>query len=313
MIVFSIISTISSFIELLLRPWLHTNYAGMLFSDFKAYTNGHPLISLSFNVGLLLAMLVYSRKDIQLICKEALLKMRQPNSIRADMLKNFCIMSIPAIMVFAGRRYIFSLLPLEWRAFFAFPWAIIFVVAIIMLCCDLKENTDKQMTRKDAAIIGFSQLLALIPGTYRLDFSFIAMRALGFSRVASLQNFILLSIPFQVCVCIKAAVKCWPHMSHLAGVDVLWAIIGGVAVFGVDLTFLHFANWFLKKFTLLIFVLYRIVTVISFFVYAYPQVVKFAPTTTTEKMMCWAMCLNKCKRRSFQIKLCYSIPLPIGA
>ncbi len=141
------------------------------------------------------------------------------------------------------------------------------------------------MTQKNALIIGFSQLLSLIPGVYRLDISFIAMRYLGFSRIDSFRNFVLLSIPLQICWCVGTATKAVQMVPHYVNdTEILWPIVIGVAVFGISLGILYFVNWFLKRFSLLALVLYRIFLVAYFFMYAYPEVAKFTqtPMTTTE-------------------------------
>lgn len=287
--ILGIILTVLSYIEVLLVSFVHTECITKLVFDCNICIGNNPLMFPSFEIGLLLAMLVYSRNDVKLICKEALLKIRQPSSTQYETLRNFFAMSIPAIMVFMGRHSVSELLlviglkfPLIWKARLIAPYIATFVVAVMMLCYDRKENTDKQMTRRDAAIIGISQLLAFIPGVYRLDISFIAMRSLGFSRAASFRNFILLSIPFQICMCIESATMAWPYVTYLGHMDVLWAGVGGIAILVASLGIMNFADWFLRKFTLLIFALYRMLMVVSFFVYSYPQVVKFMPTTTTE-------------------------------
>lgn len=292
--ILNIILTILYFIELLLRPLVNTDCITKLLFDFIAYGNSNQLMFFSYEAGLLLAMLAYSRNDVKLICKETPLKIRQPSSTQCEALRNFLVMSIPAIMVFAGWRYTSALLPfigqkfpLIWKVRLIVPHIIMFTVAITMLYYDRKENTDKQMTRRDAAMIGVSQLLGLIPGVYRLDISFITMRSLGFSRVASFRNFILLSIPFQICTCIESATMAWPRVIYLEHIDMLWAGVGGVMVFGADLAFLNFTNWFLKKFTLLALALYRMVIIACFFLYMYnmhQETIKpTSPTIIVEK------------------------------
>ena len=254
---FSIITGLLGFVQLLLKPFGIDFIEKSMFKFFE-YCNGNQLIYLFFSIGLLAAMIVYYRNDIKLLCKDI-----HDNKSNFEQLKNFAFMTVPAIFVF-GMFSIFNLyhinikLPALGLAPRILPNLILIVVAIAMFFCDRKENSEKKMTKKDAVIIGLAQLLSIIPGVARLDISFITMRYLGFSRVESFKNFVLLSIPLQIGSCIFQAISIVRFTLYWEDVDILKPVIGGIVIFAVSLALLHFINWFLKKFTLLAWALYRV-------------------------------------------------------
>ena len=236
----NILMVIMNVVQLALNP-LHIDCISRLLFNLNAYINKNQQMFLSFDVGLLAAMLVYCLEAIKQIYEEMITKVRQSNLSTSDTLVNFCVMSFPALIIFVGFRAsnisLGSLLRSPHRVVMAS--IITGVVAVVMFFCDRRENAKKHMTRKDALIVGFSQLLSLIPGVYRLDISFIAMRYLGFSRIDSFRNFILLSIPLQIYWCIEHAIVVWNNVFYAEKIEIFWPAVSCVVTFIPSLGICH--------------------------------------------------------------------------
>ena len=269
---FVIITSVLGFVQLLLHQF-NIDFIEKSMFKFFDYCNGNQLIYLFFSIGLLAAMIVYYRNDIKLLCKDI-----RDNKLNSEQLKIFGFMTVPAILVFgilsvfSFYRITFELPALSLAPRVLIPNLILIAIAVAMFFCDKKENSEKKITKKDAIVIGLAQLLSIIPGIVRLDISFITMRYLGFSRIDSFKNFVLLSLPLQIGSCIFQAIDIGKRTLYL---EILWPLVGGVIIFAVSLALLHFINWFLKKFTLLAWVIYRIfmgsLVLIYFLTYVYPD------------------------------------------
>lgn len=118
-----------------------------------------------------------------------------------------------------------------------------------------QAKNEYQASWKDAAIIGFAQVLALIPGTSRSGITMTAALMLGLSRTAAARFSFLMSIPIIVMAGSYEGLKLAE-----AGDAVNWTQIGlGTLVsFASALLCIH---WFLKlleRISMLPFVIYRL-------------------------------------------------------
>ena len=276
---FLVITTLLGFIQIFLRPFDIDFIEKSMFSFFE-YCNNSQLIYLSFSVELLIAIIIYYRKDVKLLCEDALLSI-QNKKLSSENLKNFCFMTVPAIIIFGALsvlRFFHTTLQLPSLGLTSriiIPNIFVITVAIILFFYDRKANNEKKMTEKDAKIIGLVQLLSIFPGIFRIDISFITMRYLGFSRLDSFRNFALLSLPLQIGSCIFQTINFGKIIFSEKKVDILWPLIGGVIIFFASFALLRFINWFLKKFTLQAWVIYRIfmssIAIIYFLIYVFPN------------------------------------------
>ena len=122
----------------------------------------------------------------------------------------------------------------------------------------IKKNKTiaKEFNYKAALIIGLSQVLSLMPGVSRSGITITSGRLLGFSRFDSAKVSFLLSIPTLLAASILGIYNIYreasPELNFLAIIAVIFSFIFSY------LTIMIFLN-FIKKFSLKIFVVYRII------------------------------------------------------
>ena len=211
------------------------------------------LIDVSLHLGSLLAIIFYFRKDL------FDLKNNQ------KLLTLIIIGSIPLI-VFGYLLYSTDLIHLL-RNIKVIAWTTLFF-AIILFFADQKkvdQNISKNLNIKSILFIGLFQILALIPGVSRAGISITAARFLNFDRVDSSKISFLLSIPALAGASflgLKDAFNQSLELNYL----ILFAII--LSFLFSYMTVKFFLNY-LKKFSLNIFVIYRIIISIILFLIIY--------------------------------------------
>jgi undecaprenyl-diphosphatase len=110
------------------------------------------------------------------------------------------------------------------------------------------------MTLRDGIIVGLAQALALIPGTSRSGVTMTAARFLGFGRVEAARFSFLLSIPAVA----GAGILIVPDLLE-AGSDLIFeALIVGALTFVAALATMAFLMQFLKRASMMVFVIYRV-------------------------------------------------------
>tara|TARA_Y100000022_G_scaffold78718_1_gene67864 strand:- start:408 stop:1175 length:768 start_codon:yes stop_codon:yes gene_type:complete len=211
------------------------------------------LIDVSLHLGSLLAIIFYFRKDL------FDLKNNQ------KLLTLILIGSIPLI-VFGYLLYSTDLIHLL-RNIKVIAWTTLFF-AIILFFADqrkVEQNISKNLNIKSILFIGLFQILALIPGVSRAGISITAARFLNFNRVDSSKISFLLSIPALAGASflgLKDAFNQSLELNYL----ILFAII--LSFLFSYMTVKFFLNY-LKKFSLNIFVIYRIIVSIILFLIIY--------------------------------------------
>ena len=115
-------------------------------------------------------------------------------------------------------------------------------------------RTFEQMTWRDGLLVGAAQALALIPGTSRSGVTMTAARALGFGRVEAARFSFLLSIPAVA----GAGVLIVPDLMAAGGDLLMEAVITGALTFVAAFATMAFLMRFLKKASMMVFVIYRI-------------------------------------------------------
>ncbi len=117
------------------------------------------------------------------------------------------------------------------------------------------QNTVRDLNWKNAVVIGLFQCLSLNPGTSRSGITMTGGRFLGFIRPEAARFSFLLAIPANLAssvLVIGSAVKAGEHI-HLD------QIICGVLTFFVGLGTIHFLMNYVRKQSLLPFVIYRVI------------------------------------------------------
>ena len=120
----------------------------------------------------------------------------------------------------------------------------------------ITKKIDTEFTNKSAVFIGLFQVLALIPGVSRSGITITTGRMLGFNRFDSAKISFFLSIPALAAASIIGIYNIYiegsTELNFLAIVAVIFSFIFSY------LTIALFFN-FIKKFSLNIFIIYRII------------------------------------------------------
>ena len=143
--------------------------------------------------------------------------------------------------------------------------AIMFIIGgIIFLIVEkffIKENTPKienieDVSLKQAMIIGFAQIFALIPGTSRAGSTIIGALLVGLSRKASAEFSFLLAFPVMSAVTAYDLLK---HYKDFSDANLITLGVGFVVAFFVAYITIKLFLVFLERFTFVAFGIYRII------------------------------------------------------
>jgi len=246
-LILSVIQGISEFLPISSSAHL------IIVSNLYDLKSNSLLIDVSLHLGSLLAIIFYFRKDL------FDLKNNQ------KLLTLIIIGSIPLI-VFGYLLYSTDLIHLL-RNIKVIAWTTLFFAIILFFADQRKvdQNISKNLNIKSILFIGLFQILALIPGVSRAGISITAARFLNFDRVDSSKISFLLSIPALAGASflgLKDAFNQSLEFNYL----ILFAII--LSFLFSYMTVKFFLNY-LKKFSLNIFVIYRIIISIILFLIIY--------------------------------------------
>ena len=201
------------------------------------------LIDISLHLGSLLAIIFFFRKD--------LLDLKRNQKL----LKLIIIGSVPLIIfgyILHSTELIHSLRNIEVIA-----WTTLFFGIILYFADQRKtnQNIPKDLNIKSIIFIGLFQILALIPGVSRAGITMTAARFLNFNRVDSGKISFLLSIP-------ALAGASFLGLKDLQNETLeinLLVIIAIVLSFLFSYITVKFFLNYLNKFSLNIFVIYRLI------------------------------------------------------
>ena len=211
------------------------------------------LIDVSLHLGSLLAIIFYFRKDLFDLRKNQ------------KLLTLIIIGSIPLI-IFGYLLYSTDLIYIL-RDMKVIAWTTLFFAIILFFADQRKtdQNISTNLNIKSILFIGLFQILALIPGVSRAGISITAARFLNFNRVDSSKISFLLSIPALAGASflgLKDAFEQSLDLNYLILIAVILSFLFSY------ITVKFFLNY-LKKFSLSLFVIYRIIISIVLFLIIY--------------------------------------------
>jgi len=216
----------------------------VLVSKYYVFTNQSLLIDICLHLGSLIAIIFYFRNDILNFIKNR------------DFLIKIFIGTIPIIPV--GYIAFQTGLINQLRSLEVIGWMSL-IFGILLYVGDRSKITkkiDTQFTNKSAIIIGLFQVLALIPGVSRAGITITSGRLLGFSRFESAKISFFLSIPTLAAASLLGIYNIYKEgsaeLNFLAIIAVTFSFIFSY------FTIVLFLN-FIKKFSLNIFIIYRII------------------------------------------------------
>ena len=236
------------------------------------FSDQGPLIDVAVHVGSLLAIIVYFFKDVVVLARGGFATIGVGNAPSERKLFWWIVLgTIPAVAfglsikmgLFNGvAENVFGVQIIDGDLMSSIRFTDLIAVNLIFygLLLGLADYLGKEvkafedMSWRDGLIVGLAQALAIIPGTSRSGVTMTAARALGYKRVEAARFSFLLSIPAVA----GAGVLIVPEIFE-AGATLAWdALIAGVLTFISAFLTMAFLMNFLKKASMLVFVIYRV-------------------------------------------------------
>ncbi len=223
----------------------------VLFSEYYEFNNQNLLIDISLHLGSLIAIIFYFRRD--------LFNFVQNKSFLIKIILG-TIPIIPVGYILYKTELINFLRSLEVIGWMSLIFGILLYISDKF---EITKKIDTEFTNSSAIIIGLFQVLALIPGVSRSGITITSGRLLGFSRLDSAKISFFLSIPTLGAASLLGIYNIYKEgsaeLNFLAIIAVIFSFIFSY------FTIVLFLN-FIKKFSLNVFVIYRII--LSLFILA---------------------------------------------
>ena len=223
----------------------------VLFSEYYKFNNQNLLIDISLHLGSLIAIIFYFRRD--------LFNFVQNKSFLIKIILG-TIPIIPVGYILYKTELINFLRSLEVIGWMSLIFGILLYISDKF---EITKKIDTEFTNSSAVIIGLFQVLALIPGVSRSGITITSGRLLGFSRFDSAKVSFFLSIPTLSAASLLGIYNIYKEgsaeLNFLAIIAVIFSFIFSY------FTIVLFLN-FIKKFSLNVFVIYRII--LSLFILA---------------------------------------------
>jgi len=223
----------------------------VLFSKYYEFNNQNLLIDISLHLGSLIAIIFYFRKDLFNFVKNK-------SFLIKIVLGTIPIIPVGYILYQTGLIYhLRSLEVIGWMSL---------IFGILLYISDkfkITKKIDTEFTNSSAIIIGLFQILALIPGVSRSGITITSGRLLGFDRFDSAKISFFLSIPTLGAASLLGIYNIYKEgsteLNFLAIIAVIFSFIFSYFTISIFLNFI-------KKFSLNIFIIYRIL--LSLFILA---------------------------------------------
>ena len=226
----------------------------VLISKYYVFVNQNLLIDICLHLGSLLAIIIYFRNDLFHFIKNK------------NFLIKICIATIPIIPV--GFILYQTGIINQLRNLEVIGWTGL-IFGIFLYIADKKKirrKLNEDFSNLSAILIGIFQVLALIPGVSRSGITITSGRMLGFNRFDSAKISFFLSIPTLFAASVLGVYNIYKEgsseLNFLAIIAVIFSFVFSYLTISIFLNFV-------KKFTLNIFVIYRIILslIILSFVY----------------------------------------------
>ena len=215
----------------------------ILISEYLNFNNQSLSVDVSLHIGSFFAVVIYFRGDIFNFIKNK------------ELFFKIFLSSLPVI--FIGYFLVkFNLID-HLRNIKVIGWSTIIFGVLLYISdkCRMSKNINENFTFQSAIFIGTFQILALIPGVSRSGISITAARILKFKRVDAVKISFLLSIPTLGAIslfCIRNLII--SENINLSILNLTSIILSFIFSY---ITIKYFLKY-IKKFSLLVFVLYRI-------------------------------------------------------
>ena len=215
----------------------------IIFSNYTKFENQSLGIDISLHIGSFLAVITYFHKDLIDFFR------------KKDLFFKIFIASLP--IMFFGFFLVQTNFIEKLRNIEVIGWATL-IFGILLYVSDrykLEKTISNNFNYKSSIIIGIFQLLSLVPGVSRSGISITAARFLNFKRFDAAKISFLLSIPTL------GAVSLFGLKDLLSTESTTITLLNLISIFLSYIFSLITINYFLKyikKFSLNIFIIYRV-------------------------------------------------------
>lgn len=249
MLIIAIVQGISEFLPISSSGHL------ILIQYATSFGDQGPLIDIAAHIGSLLAIITYFFRDALGLAKGGLATIGIGKAPAERRLFWWIIIgTIPAVIVGLFLKLGGYLEGLRFAELIAVNLIIYGILLGIADRYGAESRTYEDMTLRDGIIVGLAQALALIPGTSRSGVTMTAARFLGFGRVEAARFSFLLSIPAVA----GAGVLIVPDLLEAGSDLIVEALIVGALTFIAALATMAFLMRFLKRASMMVFVIYRV-------------------------------------------------------
>ena len=216
----------------------------IIFSEFFNFENKNLSLDVSLHIGSFIAVVTFFYKDIKNFVKNK------------DLFLKIFISSLPVMVV--GYMLIKTNLIDQLRNIELIGWTTL-IFGILLFFSDkfkMKKNLEDNFSIKSAFIIGFFQILSLVPGVSRSGITITAARILKFNRFDSVKISFLLSIPTLAMISIYGFYNIINSDNiNVSKINLIAIFLSFIFSF---ITIKYFLS-FIKTFNLNLFVYYRII------------------------------------------------------
>ena len=224
----------------------------ILLSEFLNYKNENLTIDISLHLGSLIAVIFFFKKEIINFIENKSLFFKILIGTLPTLIVGFLMIKLNLIE-FLRNAYIISFTTIFFGVLLYFADRSV-----------IKKNNINDFSLKNSIYIGLMQCLSLIPGVSRSGITITGARFLNYDRIRSAKIAFLFSIPTLIAVSAYGVLKMVELKNLNITVHNFWAII---FAFIFSLIVLKIFIKYLKKFSLFIFVIYRIA--LGFLIIAY--------------------------------------------
>ena len=226
----------------------------ILFSKLTNFQNQSLSLDVSLHIGSFLAVITFFYKDLIKFLKNK------------DLFIKILISSLPVMIL--GFLLIQTDLISELRNIKVIGWMTLLFGVLLYISdkFNMHKNIESDFTYKSALMIGFFQMISLVPGVSRSGITITAARLLKFNRYDAAKISFLLSIPTLAVVSIYGI----KNIVSAENMNISFLNLFSILLsFVFSLITIKYFLQYIKSFSLDIFVIYRVILGIVILAFAY--------------------------------------------
>jgi undecaprenyl-diphosphatase len=230
----------------------------ILVPELTSWPDQGIMMDVGVHVGTLGAVILYFRRDVGRMFHAfwQLISLNKNYDHQERKLMLAVVLSTIPVVIFGGLASTLGLTEI-WRTIEVIGWTSI-IFGILLYIFDTKFPMTLKLSELrygHAIIIGFAQVLALIPGTSRSGITMTAARGLGFSRVDAARFSLLMSIPTILAAAVLQIKDLNESANITIGSDLVWG--AGLSFISAVVAISFLMKW-LQTSSMTPFVIYRV-------------------------------------------------------